>query len=71
MRILLVNPARKNLETFGHHSVFPNSLLYIAAVLEKVGHDVKIYDNQVDLREPKDFTEFNPHLVGSRLSCRT
>ncbi len=64
MRILLVNPARKHLATFGHHSVFPNSLLYIAAVLEKAGHDVRIYDNQVDLREPKDFVEFNPHLVG-------
>ncbi len=64
MRILLVNPARKHLATFGHHSVFPNSLLYIAAVLEQAGHDVKIYDNQVDLREPKDFAEFAPELVG-------
>ena len=64
MRILLVNPARKHLATFGHHSVFPNSLLYIAAVLEKAGHEVRIYDNQVDLREPKDFVEFNPQLVG-------
>jgi anaerobic magnesium-protoporphyrin IX monomethyl ester cyclase len=64
LRILLVNPARKHLATFGHHSVFPNSLLYIATVLEKAGNDVRIYDNQVDLREPKDFVEFNPQLVG-------
>jgi len=64
LRILLVNPARKHLATFGHHSVFPNSLLYIAAVLEKAGHDVRIYDNQVDLREPKDFIAFAPQLVG-------
>ncbi|MGI2335572.1 MAG: B12-binding domain-containing radical SAM protein [Dehalogenimonas sp.] len=64
MRILLVNPARKHLDTFGRHSVFPNSLLYIASVLEKTGHEVRIYDNQVDLREPSDFVDFNPQIVG-------
>lgn len=64
MRVLLVNPARKNFDAFGRHSVFPNSLLYIAAVLEKGGHEVKIYDNQVDPRDPVDFTDFNPQLIG-------
>ena len=64
MKILLVNPAKKDKEIFGRHSVFPNSLLYIAAVLEKAGHEVAIYDNQVDPRNPEDFTDFNPDIVG-------
>ncbi|MDV2989946.1 MAG: radical SAM protein [Dehalogenimonas sp.] len=64
MKILLVNPANKDKAIFGHHSVFPNSLLYIAVVLEQAGHEVLIYDNQVDRRDPEDFQEFNPDIVG-------
>lgn len=64
MKILLVNPARKNFDAFGRHSVFPNSLLYIAAMLEKDGHEVRIYDNQVDMRDTKEYVGFNPQLIG-------
>ncbi len=64
MRVLLVNPTRKYNYPFGKHSVFPNSLLFLAAVLERHGHEVQILDNQVDAREPKDFISFAPAVVG-------
>jgi radical SAM superfamily enzyme YgiQ (UPF0313 family) len=42
----------------------PNGLLFLAAVLEKAGHEVQIYDNAVDQRKVPDFLAFNPSLIG-------
>jgi anaerobic magnesium-protoporphyrin IX monomethyl ester cyclase len=64
MRVLLVNPGlnlRPGLKTCAY---FPNGLLFLAAVLEKDGHQVLVYDNIVDQRQPADFLQFNPALIG-------
>lgn len=46
MKILLVNPPYRRLMGTGH-AYFPLGLGYIAAVLEKAGHQVKIYNGEV------------------------
>ncbi|WP_347000858.1 radical SAM protein [Dehalogenimonas sp. THU2] len=74
MRILLVNPAKRFKGFLGktrslQPTVLPNSLLYIGAVLEKGGHQVQIWDQQVDDRQPADFLrDFDPQLVGFSVS---
>lgn len=63
MRVLLVIPSR----SYDHRPtfpMFPDDILSMAAVLEKYGHEVQIYDNNVDSRQPKDFVSFNPGIVG-------
>ncbi len=64
MRVLLVNPTTADQPGFAKSPYFPNGILFLAAVLEKHGYEVKIYDNNVDTRKPKDFATFNPDLVG-------
>ncbi|MGI2335573.1 MAG: B12-binding domain-containing radical SAM protein [Dehalogenimonas sp.] len=74
MRVLLVNPAKRFKGFLGktrslQPTVLPNSLLYIAAVLENGGHKVIIWDQQVDARQPADFLNtFDPQLVGFSVS---
>jgi signal transduction histidine kinase/radical SAM superfamily enzyme YgiQ (UPF0313 family) len=63
VRILLVNPA-KVMAVHAKYVTFPNGLLYIAAVLEKNGHRVQIYDGNVDHRQPADFVSFKPEIIG-------
>jgi len=46
------------------YATFPNGILYIAAVLQKNGHEVQIYDGNIDRRQPKDFVAFQPDIVG-------
>lgn len=64
MRVLLVNPAALGKPAPGKFGAFPNGILYIAAVLEKAGHQVQIYDINVDRRRPPDFASFNPGIIG-------
>lgn len=64
MRILLVNPTTADQPGFAKYATFPNGILYLAAVLEKHGYDVEIYDNNVDRREPKDFLATSPDIIG-------
>ena len=65
MRILLVDPPALAFKPrFKTYATFPNGILYIASVLEKEGHEVQIYDNVIDEREPKDFIPFNPDIIG-------
>jgi len=67
MRILLVNPAtgHAKLDKPGKtYCTLPNGILYIAAVLEKHGYEVMVYDNNIDLRQPADFLSFKPDLIG-------
>ncbi len=65
MRILLVSLGtcypKPGLESY---AFFPNGLLFLAAVLEKGGHEVQIYDNATDQRKLVDFLTFNPSLIG-------
>ena len=74
MRVLLVNPAKRFKGFLGttrslQPTVLPNSLLFIGAVLEKGGHQVQIWDQQVDARQPADFFKsFNPDLIGFSVS---
>ncbi|APV44729.1 Radical SAM superfamily enzyme YgiQ, UPF0313 family [Dehalogenimonas formicexedens] len=74
MRVLLVNPAKRFKGFLGktrslQPTVLPNSLLYIGAVLERGGHQVMIWDQQVDSRQPNDFfTTFKPQIVGFSVS---
>ncbi|MEL7562226.1 radical SAM protein [Dehalogenimonas sp. 4OHTPN] len=74
MRVLLVNPAKRFKGFLGktrslQPTVLPNSLLYIGAVLECGGHQVMIWDQQVDDRKPTDFfAAFNPQIVGFSVS---
>lgn len=64
MRVLLINPGSEINPKFNTYAVFPNGILFLAAVLERAGHDVKIFDNVVDRRTPSDFLDFNPELIG-------
>ena len=64
MRVLLVNPGSEVNPRFKTYAVFPNGILFLAAVLERAGHQVKVYDNIVDHRKPADFVDFNPQLIG-------
>lgn len=64
MRILLVNPSTSDQPGFQKYAVFPNGILFLAAVLERCGHEVEIYDNNVDSRKPEDFLSFSPDLIG-------
>jgi anaerobic magnesium-protoporphyrin IX monomethyl ester cyclase len=74
MRILLVNPAKRFKGFLGktrslQPTVLPNSLLYIGAALENGGHQVQVWDQQVDARQPADFFKsFNPELIGFSVS---
>ena len=43
MRVALINP--RNIDTPNH----PLGLLYIAAALEKEGHIIKIFDQEMDI----------------------
>ena len=64
MRILLVNPPTSDQPGFKKYAVFPYGVLFLAAVLEKAGYRVKIYDNNIDSRKPEDFVSFDPVLIG-------
>ncbi len=65
MRVLLVNPPLFAFKPrFRTYATFPNGILYLAAVLEKHGYEVQVYDNVVDDRQPKDFIPFNPDIIG-------
>ncbi|XUW99616.1 MAG: radical SAM protein [Dehalogenimonas sp.] len=74
MRVLLVNPAKRFKGFLGktrslQPTVLPNSLLFIGAVLERGGHQVMIWDQQVDARKPQDlFNMFKPQLIGFSVS---
>ncbi len=68
MKILLVNPW--SVTDAIHKSVplspvVPYGLLYLAAVLEKSGHEVRILDRNADERSPEQtIREFQPEVVG-------
>lgn len=65
MKVLLINPGTECNPRFKTYAVFPNGLLFLAAVLEKEGHEVQIYDNVVDVRKPAEVVEnFKPQLIG-------
>jgi len=65
MRILLVNPPAFSFKPrFKTYATFPNGILYMAAVLEEHGHEVRVYDNVIDFGEPKDFIPFKPDVIG-------
>jgi len=65
VRVLLVSPS-----TVVHnplvktYATFPNGILYIAAVLEEHGHEVRVYDGNIDHRRPGDFISFKPDVIG-------
>jgi len=67
MKVLLVSPAtgHAKLDKPGKtYSTLPNGILYIAAVLEKHGHQVVVYDNNIDPRQPADFSDYKPDVIG-------
>jgi anaerobic magnesium-protoporphyrin IX monomethyl ester cyclase len=65
MRVLLINPGTECNPRFKTYAVFPNGLLFLAAVLEREGHEVQIFDNVVDGSEPAEIIEnFKPQLIG-------
>lgn len=62
MRVTLVNAQVLD----GNNVVPPLGLMYIAAVLEKAGHAVQIYDADPEYQENiiKEIKEFDPDLIG-------
>jgi len=62
MRVTLVNAQVLD----GNNVVPPLGLLYIAAVLEKAGHQVQIFDSDPEYQDTmlKEIREFNPELIG-------
>lgn len=65
MRVLLINPpsttGKPQVKTY---ATFPNGILYMAAVLEKGGHQVMVHDANVCERKAEEFKSFNPQLIG-------
>jgi anaerobic magnesium-protoporphyrin IX monomethyl ester cyclase len=66
MKVLLVNAASPTYQAYYNKArcTLANGLLYIAATLERAGHEVQIYDGFVDERKPEDFVEWKPALIG-------
>jgi anaerobic magnesium-protoporphyrin IX monomethyl ester cyclase len=66
MKILLVNakPEPDNEPYKKAYTTLPNGILYIASALEKVGHEVRVCDGFIDGRQPEDFVEWHPRLIG-------
>jgi len=65
VRVLLVNPSLwANASSAKTYATFPNGLLYIASVLEKGGHSVRIYDQVVEGNIPESVFDFKPDLIG-------
>jgi len=67
MKVLLVTSATQAYKQYYDSKAYtnlPNGILYLASFLEKNGHEVQIYDGFVDERQPKDFVDFNPDLIG-------
>ncbi|RJQ45170.1 MAG: radical SAM protein, partial [Nitrospiraceae bacterium] len=62
MRVTLVNAQVLD----GNNVVPPLGLMYIAAVLEKAGHAVQIYDSDPEYQANmlKEIKDFNPDLIG-------
>ena len=62
MRVTLVNAQVLD----GNNVVAPLGLMYIAAVLEKAGHAVQIYDADPEYQDTiiNEVKEFNPDLIG-------
>ena len=59
MKILLI-PAKRDFARF-----IPLGVAYLAAYLEREGHNIKVYDELPDSRPLRDFlTEFQPDAVG-------
>ncbi|MFA5089666.1 MAG: radical SAM protein [Candidatus Omnitrophota bacterium] len=75
MKVLLVNPPYDIEEYYGKLSKIaftfaPVGLLYLAASARSAGHEVKIYDFQVDEDDfRKIFLEFSPDITG--ITCQT
>ncbi len=63
MRILLVIPSRSYGNMPGY-TKFPDEMLSIGGILESQGHSVKLIDCNLDKRQPADFLDFAPELVG-------
>ena len=65
MRILLINPKT---EGYSRSVTLPLGLLSLASVLQKEGHDVRLYDRTVEKCAEKEvFGAFRPDLVGVSL----
>ena len=64
MKILLINPPTGIQEGFAKTVAIPYGLLFIATVLEKGGHKVKIYNENVDSNTIEELMSFNPAVVG-------
>jgi radical SAM superfamily enzyme YgiQ (UPF0313 family) len=62
MRVILVNAQVLD----GNNVVPPLGLMYIAAVLEKAGHSVQIYDADPEYQATiiQEIKDFNPELIG-------
>lgn len=78
MKILLINPPNNLNRVLGNAKVFigafePMGLLYIAAILENNGHEVKVLDaflENYDLKQIGDIIkEYRPEVVG--ITCLT
>lgn len=63
MKILLVSPARLA-PSEQKYATFSYGIFYIASVLEQNGHEVRIFDCNIDSRCPADFVEFHPSVIG-------
>ncbi|MHA1648565.1 MAG: B12-binding domain-containing radical SAM protein, partial [Candidatus Helarchaeota archaeon] len=65
MRILLINPTTRRYTTnVSIQAQAPLGLLSLAAVLRSAGHNVKIFDRNVEDGSIKKYLKFEPELVG-------
>lgn len=64
MKVLLVIPSSKSKPEDEVYPVFPDVILVMAAVLEKEGHTVMVYDANTSDKKPEDFIDFAPDLIG-------
>lgn len=65
MRILLINPrTREYTKGVTVQAGAPLGILSIAAVLRQNGHNVKIYDRNIEENSIKEYMKFDPELIG-------
>ncbi|MHA1277782.1 MAG: B12-binding domain-containing radical SAM protein [Candidatus Helarchaeota archaeon] len=65
MRILLVNPTtREYMKGLFIQAQAPLGILCLAAVLRENGHNVKLYDHNVQNRALQTYVKFDPELIG-------
>ncbi|MHA1265479.1 MAG: B12-binding domain-containing radical SAM protein [Candidatus Helarchaeota archaeon] len=65
MRVLLINPATREYgDGLFVQAQAPLGLLSLASVLREAGHEVRIFDHNIESKATQKYLKFNPELIG-------